>query len=392
MDPYYVIYLYIISFILIWVLAILFKDKLKLDVNGPLIMRRTGRLRGLIDNIAQKSPRFWKILMNIGIPVAVFFMGYVLYAILQASTMIFQSPQVVPILPGVDYAGNPFFLPLGYGLIGIVTVIFIHEFAHGILARAEGVKIKSIGVLLFTIIPGAFVEPDEEEVKKLSRLEKIRIYAAGSIFNIGTAAIALGILFALTSLLIPATFHSDGIVITSVVPKSPSDGVLKEGMIIYNVNGQNIKNLTGYANIRTDSKLKIGDELTLITNQGTFTIKTTPNPNNLTDEYVGFRTADNLIVNQNVANTYGDVLPWILFYLKELFFWIGFLNLAIGTINLLPMKPLDGGLIFEELLSYKLPEETVRPIVNTVSYILIAILVVNIAYAIGRGILLNLPV
>lgn len=390
MDPYYVISLYLVAFILIWVLAILFKDKLKLDVNGPLIMRRTGRLRGLIDSIAQKSPRFWKVLMNIGIPVAVFFMGYTLYAILQASTMIFQSPQVVPILPGVDYAGNPFFLPLGYGLIGLVTVIFIHEFAHGILARAEGVKIKSIGVLLFTIIPGAFVEPDEEEVKKLSRLEKIRIYAAGSIFNIGTAAIAIGILFALTSFLIPAAFHSDGIVITSVVPKSPSDGVLKEGMAIYNVNGQNVKNLTDYVNIRTNSK--IGDELTLITNQGTFKIKLTANPNNSTAPYAGFRPDDHLIVNQNVANTYGDVLPWILFYLKELFFWIGFLNLAIGTINLLPMKPLDGGLILEELLGYKLPEETVRPIVNTVSYILIAILVVNIAYAIGRGILLNLPV
>lgn len=390
MDPYYVIYLYIIVFILIWALAFLFKDKLKIDINGPLLMRRTGRLRGLIDRIAQTSPRFWKILMNIGIPVAVFFMGYTLYAIIMASTMILESPQVVPILPGVDYAGNPFFLPLGYGLIGLVTVIIIHEFAHGILARTEGVKIKSIGVLLFTIIPGAFVEPDEEEVKKVSRLAKIRIYAAGSIFNIGTAFIALGILFALTSLLIPASFHSDGVVITSVVPKSPSDGVLKEGMVIYNVNGQNIKNLTDYVNIRTNTK--IGDELTLITNQGTFTIKTVPNPNNSTLAYAGFRPADNLVVNQNVANTYGGVLPWILLYLKELFYWIGLLNLAIGTINLLPMKPLDGGLILEELLGYKLSEETVRPIVNTISYVLIAVLVVNIAYALGRGILLNLPV
>ena len=390
MDPYYVIYFYIIAFIIIWILAILFKDKLKLDVNGPLIMRRTGRLRGLIDSIAQKSPRFWKILMNIGIPVAVFFMGYTLYAIILASTMIFQSPQVVPILPGVDYAGNPFYLPLGYGLIGLATVIVIHEFAHGILARAEGVKIKSIGVLLLTILPGAFVEPDEEEVEKLSRLEKIRIYAAGSIFNIGTAAIALGILFVLSNFLIPASFHSDGIVITSVVPKSPSDGVLNEGMIIYNVNGQNVKNLTDYVNIRTNTK--IGDELTLITNQGTFTIKLTPNPNNSTIAYAGFRTDDHLVVNQNVANTYGNVLPWILFYLKELFYWVGLLNLAIGTINLLPMKPLDGGLIFEELLGYKLSKEQVKPIVNTVSYVLIAILIVNITYAVGRGILLNLPV
>ncbi len=82
-------------------------------------------------------------------------------------------------------------MPLGYGLIALVTVIVVHEFAHGILARAEGIRIKSIGVLLLAIIPGAFVEPDEEEVKKANRLSKLRIYAAGSIFNIGFAAIAL---------------------------------------------------------------------------------------------------------------------------------------------------------------------------------------------------------
>ena len=68
------IWFYVIAFVIIWTLALLFKDKLKIDITGPLLMRRTARLRGFIDSIAQKSPRFWKILMNIGIPVAVFFM------------------------------------------------------------------------------------------------------------------------------------------------------------------------------------------------------------------------------------------------------------------------------------------------------------------------------
>ena len=43
-------------------------------------------------------------------------------------------------------------------------MIIIHEFSHGILARVENVKINSIGLLLFAIIPGAFVEPDEEKL------------------------------------------------------------------------------------------------------------------------------------------------------------------------------------------------------------------------------------
>lgn len=379
---------YAIAFIVIWVLAILFRDKLKIDIEGPILMRRTTRLRDSIDSIAQKSPRFWKVFMTIGIPVAVFFMGFTLYAIIQASTMIFQSPQVVPILPGVDYAGNPFYLPLGYGLIGLATVIIIHEFAHGILARAEGVKIKSIGVLLLAIIPGAFVEPDEEEVKKVSRLSKLRIYAAGSVFNIATAGIALAIVWAITNLFIPVSFHSDGLMISSVVPNSPSQGILKEGMVIYNINGKDIRNISDYNAFRNTTKA--GDVLTIQTDQGTYQIKLGSNPNNMTASYAGFRASDHLVINQKTAETYGGILPWFLYYLAELLSWIGLLNLAIGTINLLPMKPLDGGLMFEELLGYKLSKEKVKPIVNTISYILIAVLVVNITYAIGRGILLNI--
>jgi membrane-associated protease RseP (regulator of RpoE activity) len=382
------IWYYVIGFIVIWILALLFKDKLKIDIEGPILMRRTLRLRDFIDSIAQKSPRFWKLFMNIGIPVAVFFMGLTFYLIILASTMIFQSPQIVPILPGVDYAGNPFYIPIAQGLIALLTVIVVHEFAHGILARAEGVNIKSIGVLLLAIIPGAFVEPDEEEVKKVSRLSKLRIYAAGSIFNVTLAGIALAIVFLLSTFFIPAAFHSDGILVSSVIPKSPSDGVLQEGMVIYNINGVNIRNVSDYNAFRNNTKS--GDVLSIQTNQGTYQVKLGSNPNNPSASYAGFRGSDNLVVNSNVAQTYGTVLPWILYYLADLLNYIWILNFAIGTINLLPLKPLDGGLIFEELLGYRLSKERVIPIVNSLSYLIAAILIVNIIYAVGRGILLNI--
>ncbi|MEN4018242.1 MAG: site-2 protease family protein [Methanobacterium sp.] len=424
------LWFYAIAFIVIWVLATLFKDELKIEINGPLLMRKTQRLRGFINSIAQISPRFWKYAMNMGIPIAVFFMAYTLYAIIMASTMIFQSPHVVPILPGVDYPGNPLFLPLSYGLIGLVTVIVVHEFAHGILARAEGISIKSIGLLLLAVLPGAFVEPDEEEIKKAKRLSKLRIYAAGSVFNITFAGICIVIVYALSSFFIPTAFHSDGIIVSSVVPTGPSDGVLKEGMVIYSINGQEIKNLTDYTAFR--NKIKINDILTFKTNQGTFTVKTEANPNNPTLAYAGFRPADHLVVNKNISDIYGDVIPWTLFFFNTLLSWVGLLNLAIGTINLLPMKPLDGGLIFEELLSarmsenrvnsittrfklflhhklrlkdekareiasgirkilsLKISEKNVNIIVSSVSWVLLAILVVNIVYGVGRGILLSL--
>jgi len=383
-----VLWYYAIGFVIIWVLALLFKDKLKIDVNGPLLMRRTLRMRDLIDSIAQKSPRFWKLFMNIGIPVSVFFMGLMIYFIILSLKTFTTAPPASPILPGVDYPGNPIYLPLGYGLIGLATVIVVHEFAHGILARVEGIKIKSIGVLLLGVLPGAFVEPDEEGVKKASRLAKLRIYAAGSIFNLSLAFIALLIVFLVSNFAIAPSFHSDGIEITSVVPNSPAEGILKEGMIIYSINGKSTNNITEYAN--TLNKTKIGDELTFQTNQGIFKVKTGSNPNNSTRSYIGIRSTEHQVINEDIAVKYGNTLPWILFYLKDLFNWIFLLNFVVGTFNLLPMKPLDGGHIFEEILSYKLSKETVKPIVNGVSFVLIAFLVVSLIYGVGRGILLSL--
>ena len=71
-------------------------------------------------------------------------------------------------------------------------------------------------------------------------------------------------------------------------------------------------------------------------------------------------------------------LPWILFELAELFEWIAMLNLGIGLFNLLPLKPLDGGYMLEILLSYKLPEEHYRPLVNAISGVMAMIIVVSI--------------
>jgi membrane-associated protease RseP (regulator of RpoE activity) len=254
---------YAVGFILIWVIAILFRKQLKIDIEGPLLMRRTKRLRGFIDGIAQRSPRFWKWTMNIGIPIGFFFMLLMLYFLIISLQTLLQAPSVGLILPGVDIPGQPIFIPLGYGLIGLATVIIFHEFAHGILARVEGVRIKSIGVLLLAILPGAFVEPDEEEVKKVSRLAKLRIYVAGSISNLMLALLSLLIITTLGFFAIGPAFHPDGMQISSVVPKSPAEGMLQQGMIIQSINGHPTTNTLQY--LQSLNNTKIGDTVTFQT-------------------------------------------------------------------------------------------------------------------------------
>ena len=97
---------YAILFIVIWTLAFLLKDKLKIEIHGPLLMRRTTRMRGLIDRIAQRHKRFWTWTMNIGIFVAFFFMVVMVYFLLTSLPSLFTAPQASLILPGVDLPGS----------------------------------------------------------------------------------------------------------------------------------------------------------------------------------------------------------------------------------------------------------------------------------------------
>ena len=414
-----VLYYYAIAFIIIWILALAFKDKLKIDVSGPLLMRRTKRLRGFIESIANLSPRFWRWFMNIGIPIAFFFMFLMVALLLYYLPTTFISPQASIILPGVDIPGSQIFVPFGYGIIALMTLLVVHEFGHGIIARVEGVRIKSIGVLLLAVLPGAFVEPDEEDVEKSEKISKLRIYAAGSVFNLGLAAISLIIFLFITVMTIGSiglgipginipgtsvhtepiqilnvsgpiypTFHNDGMLITSVVPNSPADGILKDGMVIQSINGVQTNNFTDYFGIVNETK--IGQVDTIQTNEGTFTVKTGVNPNNASRGYVGVFTQQDLAVNSNVEKTLGIQIPWFIYDLSQLFYWILLLNFAVGIFNLLPMKPLDGGLMLEELLGYKLSDIWVNRIITPLSYILILIIVFIIGYSLLRGLFLLL--
>ncbi len=327
-----------------------------------------------------------------------------------------SAPQVSLIIPGVSIPGSPIFIPFAYGIIALMTVMVIHEFGHGIIARAEGIKIDSIGVLLLAILPGAFVEPNEEDIEKSKRITKLRIYAAGSFFNLILAALSFigfvlisvliigGLTLGIPSVTIPGTsigtepvtllnatnpvysvFTENGIQIESVVPGSPASKVLQTGTILQSINGVSTNNITKFTQLA--SNLHIGENLTLKTNQGTYHIVAGTNPTNSTRGYIGISSTANEIVNPNIAKTYGQ-LPWFAYDLSELLFWVFLLNFSVGIFNLLPMKPLDGGLMLEELLRYKLSNIWVNRIMTPVSYILITIIVISIGYGLIRGLMM----
>lgn len=367
-------YYYLIAFAVIWILVGIFHEKLSnhgVELNFPVIMWKTKRLRGLISRISNFSPTFWRWFMNVGIFVAFGAMIFITGTLISSIPSVFDTPAVSIVIPGVDIPGSPIYVPLLYGLIALATVLIVHEFSHGIQSVGEKIPIKSIGLLLFAIIPGAFVEHDEDELKKAKKSSRLRVYAAGSIANICLALIAI-LLVSLISVGIPSFFAEDGIAIDRVVPDSPSDGVLKEGMILESIDNQKINDSDNYVDIV--SSYKPGDNVTVQTNQGTYSITLDKNPNNESRGYYGIQANKHF---ELVNDSFGPV-PWILFELLELFQWVFMLNLGIGLFNLLPLKPLDGGYILEILLSYKLSEETVKPIVNALSAVMAMIIVFSL--------------
>ena len=372
------IWYYVIAFVLIWIIALVFKKQLterNVEVNFPVLMWKTQRLRGFNDRIAKRSPRFWRWYMNVGIVVSFGFMIFMTVALFYSLQFIASSPAVGLVIPGVDVPGSPIFVPFVYGFIGLATVLIVHEFSHGILARVENVSIKSIGLLLFAIIPGAFVEPDEDEIKTISRAGKLRIYGAGSMANLVLALVALIIMLVLSSAFVPMVFHEDGVSIDRVVPDSPADGVLKSGMIVESINNVSVDSSNSYVDaIRT---LVPNSTIVMVTDQGTFSFNLSENPNNKSLGYMGIQATKHYALNPGWSFGLDGVLYGV-FPAIQLFMWIFFLNFGIGTFNLLPMKPLDGGLMLEELLSYKISESKVNIIVKICSVVILFVILLSL--------------
>ncbi|MBQ2666569.1 site-2 protease family protein [Methanobrevibacter sp.] len=368
------IYYYLIAFAIIWILVAIFHEKLSnhgVELNFPVIMWRTQKLRGLISKISNISPTFWRWYMNVGIVVAFGAMIFITWTIVSTLPSVFETPSVSIVIPGVDVPGSPIYVPFVYGLIALATVLVVHEFSHGIQAVGEKISIKSIGLLLFAIIPGAFVEPDEDELKEAKRTSRLRVYAAGSIANMTLALIAL-VLLSLVSVGIPHYFHEDGIAIDRIVSDSPSEGILKEGMVLEAIDNHHINGSDDYSKIITS--FSPGDNVTVKTDQGTYHVTLGKNPSNESRGFFGIQANKHF---ELIDDSLGP-LPWILFELAELFEWIAMLNLGIGLFNLLPLKPLDGGYMVEILLSYKLSEEHYKPIVNALSGVMAMIIIVSI--------------
>ncbi|MFX0004269.1 MAG: site-2 protease family protein [Promethearchaeota archaeon] len=198
-----------------------------------LAMFKTRKLNKLITRAGRKAPKFWKAFWTIGIFISFSFTIYAFYFFFSNFVNLIINPRpeqaIVPLIPGVTVN-----LPtLFYLILPLLFILTTHEFAHGISASAEGVEIKSTGILgagIFFIIGfGAFVEVDERELnsRKFNRNTRFRIAAAGTYVNGMTAGVAFILLLSFPLMIAP--FYRQVSQVYSVIPEV--DGGFNEGKL-----------------------------------------------------------------------------------------------------------------------------------------------------------------
>ena len=215
-----VITIYILVVILLWKSGLL--ARFNIGAIGPLLMVRTSRGLSFLDRLAQKD-RFWKWYGNFSIVIVFFFMGLVSLILLWEVPLALKvpasaapGPEYIVGIPGI----NPL-IPIGYGIVALAIAILVHEVAHGVLTRVAKVTVKSAGLLLFVVPIGAFVEPDDDQLKLIGRRKRIRMYSVGPATNLLLAMVCAAIFS--SGFMSSVEPVEPGVIVTDVVKGYPAD-------------------------------------------------------------------------------------------------------------------------------------------------------------------------
>ncbi len=323
-----------------------------------IIMYRTTWGLNLMENISTKYRALVKFFGYVSIGIGFAGMLYISLGILSfVVKLIFQPTAdisgvslVLPFthIPGIGY------LSFTHWILAIFILAMVHEFSHGVVARAHNVPVKSSGFAVFGVfiplIPAAFVEPDEKKLSKMSDIIQYSVFAAGPMANI-ILAFLLILIFPYVGDMTNSTLAPFEETIT--VPAGFSYKILEDypaeqaGMpdgIIISMNNKQIGDYTDFYNAA--ACISPGDEITLGTNGGLYTFNAAANPDNPEKGFMGIKPTQN---ERNINPDYASVAPFY-YWLRGFIKWLFLLNFFIGLANLLPLGIVDGGRMLQTAL------------------------------------------
>ncbi|MDP1695586.1 MAG: site-2 protease family protein [archaeon] len=187
--------IFLAAFILTLVIF-LYSNKKRIQRQGLLYLYRTNIGVKIIDKTAKKYPGLLGFLQYVSVTCGYILMGAIIWVLAKFTYFYLQSPTLakelkapilLPLVPYVDrlFGNNilpPFYFT--YWILIIAIIAIPHEFAHGIFARLNKIKVRSTGFGFLGPFLAAFVEPDDKQMEKLKKFPQLSILSAGTFANI----------------------------------------------------------------------------------------------------------------------------------------------------------------------------------------------------------------
>ncbi len=338
---------------------------------GPIIyfaMYRASWGLGAMDALANWFPRFMRWLFYSGIVIGFLGMGFISYEIIKNTVNLFTQPELAPgIQPVLPIAvKGVFYVPFAYWIISIFVIAAIHEFAHGVAARAHNIPVKSSGFaflgIILPVIPAAFVEPDEKKLIKRPMRQQLSVFAAGPLANILLAFLVIFVFGFQFPGIAPETSSKialvdlpsfadgltqwNGLTLTGVTPGSPAAAAgLIPGETITAIDDVPVTDRAKL--VERLNTIKPQDAITLTTKDNVRPLVVGSNPDDASRPWIGIQFDAQSGPTPSALARYGERGTTLILGGITLLVFIYALSLGIGLFNLLPLGPLDGGRMFQ---------------------------------------------
>lgn len=371
---------------LIFVLAVsilLWRNRSKVCVSGwppifyILLYRDSWGLK-LMDWLALKIPRVVRSFGWFSILIGIFGMLLIVVQLFFSVISFFISPStavgVALVLP--FQVKGALFVPFLYWIGAIFLIAVTHEFAHGVVARAHKITVKSSGFAVLSIfvpiIPAAFVEPSEQQLAKKRTSVQLSVFSAGPIINIVLAflvAFAFGVgipglipqsVTSHTAIIDVGSSASnilelESINISKVIPDSPAfkAGILPNTKLLAI---DDISSLSKNFSLLLQS-LKPNQRIKVETSNGVFNVALASHPQNIERAFLGVEFSPKTRITDDAVLKYGNFGVELLIGFATFLSWFVLLSFGIGLFNLLPLGPIDGGRMLKAVLNHWFAEK-----------------------------------